>query len=508
MLLEMKNICKMYGSLQANNNVNVTLKDGEVLAIVGENGAGKSTCMKILYGLERPTSGEIFLDGKPYSMKSPTDAIKAGIGMVQQHFMLFSEFTVAENIVYGNEPNKSMLMFDRKKAIQTVKELSEKYLLDVDPTAKIKDCSVGMQQRVEILKVLYQNANTIILDEPSAVLTPQEVNELFKTVRQLVSLGKSVIIITHKLHEVMEISNRVMVLRAGEVIQEMDTKDTSIEELSYLMVGRKIVDQTVEPQPVGETILNIKDLRYIDTRGHAALDGIDLHINAGEIVGIAGVSGNGQSELIECVGGLLPADGGVIELKGQNITNWQVHKIREAGYACVPEDRYKYGCAKEGTLTETALMGHQDKAENAKYGVLKSRHVRDFTQDLLDRYDVRNSGQSQKAGELSGGNIQKLIVAREIEQDAPFLIAAEPTRGVDIGAMEFIHDKILEKRKEGCAILLVSSELSEIRKLCDRIYTIYNGKLNHEFTRENATEESLGLMMMGGRLDEKDAKQA
>lgn len=497
-MLEMKNIKKMYGSLLANKNINLTLEKGSVLAVVGENGAGKSTLMKVLYGLEQPTSGEIYLDGKQINIKTPTDAIRAGIGMVQQHFMLFSEFTVAENIVYSNEPKRKGFFFDRAKAESLVEELSKKYFLKVNPKAKIKDCPVGLQQRVEILKVLYQNANIIILDEPSAVLTPQEVAELFKTIRQLVSMGKSVIIITHKLHEVMEISDRVLVMRAGEMVKEMKTKDTSIAELSFLMVGRKVVTQTVFEQEAGAPILEVKDLHHIDEMGNPRLKGIHMHVNAGEIVGIAGVSGNGQTELISCISGLSQANADSIFLRGKEISNQPVSIIRNTGFACIPEDRYKHGCATEATVSETAIMGHQYRRNLSQHGVLKSKKVTEFAKQLIKKYAIKANGVAQKAGELSGGNNQKLIAAREIEQNTPFLLAAEPTRGVDIGAMEFIHDKLLKRRKEGCAILLVSSELTEIRKLCDRIYTMYDGTLNKEFTREEATEESLGLMMMGG----------
>ncbi len=494
----MKDITKLYGSLLANDSINLTLDKGEILAVVGENGAGKSTLMKILYGLERPTSGEIYLNGKQQSFRSPHDAIGAGIGMVQQHFMLFSEFTVAENIVYGNEPKRKTLFFDRSAADKLVRELSEKYLLDVDPRAKIKNCPVGLQQRVEILKILYQNADIIILDEPSAVLTPQEVGDLLKTMKQLAALGKSIIIITHKLHEVMEASDRVMVMRSGQFVKEVKTSETSIEELSFLMVGRRIIDKVVPEQPTTGKVLSVCDLRLTDSQGKKALDGLSLHVDAGEIVGIAGVSGNGQSELIDCITGLTKADSGEIKLLENDITRDSVGKIRDLGCACIPEDRYKCGCAAEATMTETALMAHQYEPRFSKRGVLKNNVIRNYTTELLQRYDVKYNGLFQKAGELSGGNIQKLIVAREIEQNSPLLIAAEPTRGVDIGAMEFIHEKLLEKRKEGGAILLLSSELSEIMELCDRIYTIFDGKINGEFTKAEATEEKLGLLMMGG----------
>ncbi|MBQ5797457.1 MAG: ABC transporter ATP-binding protein [Firmicutes bacterium] len=501
MLLEMKNITKVYGSLYANDNVPLTLNKGEILAVVGENGAGKSTLMKILYGLEQPTSGEIYLNGEKQNFRSPHDAISKKIGMVQQHFMLLEPCTVAENIVYGNEPRKG-LFFDREAAVKITEDLCEKYGLYIDPRLKVRNCPVGMQQRVEILKVLYQDADIIIFDEPSAVLTPQEVTELLATMRKLSEMGKSIIIITHKLHEVMAVADRVMVMRLGKFIQEMPISETSIEEMSFLMVGRQVVERHVAPQPTGDTILEVKDLVLAGPDHKNILDHFHMHVDAGEIVGIAGVSGNGQSELIQCLTGLLPVTSGEILLNGKNITGCSVGEIRENGCACIPEDRYLWGCAKQATLTETAIMAHQQKPEIAKKGLLNGAGARAFTQRLLDNFDVRNSGQSQKAGELSGGNIQKLIVAREMEQNSPLLIAAEPTRGVDIGAIEFIHGKLLEKRAKGDAVLLISSELTEIMSLSDRIYVIYEGQAAGEFRKEEATEENLGILMMGGKLHE------
>ena len=497
----MKHITKVYGSLYANDDVPLTLNKGEILAVVGENGAGKSTLMKILYGLEQPTSGEIYLNGEKQNFRSPHDAISKKIGMVQQHFMLLNPCTVAENIVYGNEPRKG-IFFDREAAVKITEELCEKYGLYIDPRLKVRDCPVGMQQRVEILKVLYQDADIIIFDEPSAVLTPQEVTELLSTMRKLAEMGKSIIIITHKLHEVMAVADRVMVMRLGKFIQEMPITETTIEEMSFLMVGRHVVERQVTPQPTGDTILEVKDLVLAGSDAKNILDHFNMHVDAGEIVGIAGVSGNGQSELIQCVTGLLPATSGEIILNGKDITRCTVGEIREGGCACIPEDRYLWGCAKQATLTETAIMAHQHKPEIAKKGLLNGAGARAFTQRLLDNFDVRNSGQSQKAGELSGGNIQKLIVAREMEQNSPLLIAAEPTRGVDIGAIEFIHGKLLEKRAKGDAVLLISSELTEIMSLSDRIYVIYEGQAAGEFRKEDATEENLGILMMGGKLHE------
>ncbi len=502
LLLEMKHITKIYGSLHANDDVNLSLNQGEILAVIGENGAGKSTLMKILYGLEQPTSGEIYLNGELQHFHSPHDAMSKKIGMVQQHFMLLEPCTVAENIVYGQEPRKHGLFFDREEAVRITERLCEKYGLHIDPRRLVKDCPVGLQQRVEILKVLYQNADIIIFDEPSAVLTPQEVTELLKTMKKLASMGKSLIIITHKLQEVMDVADRVMVMRLGKYIQEMPRSETTIEEMSFLMVGRHIVSRTVEPQPTSGEVLRVEDLVLTGSNGKNLLDGFQIHVDAGEIVGIAGVSGNGQSELIQCLTGLLPATSGRIVLKGNDVTGKTAGEIRVAGCACVPEDRYLWGCAKKATLVETAIMAHQQEPELSHRGLLNEKNARAYTTRLLADYDVRNSGLFQRAGELSGGNIQKLIVAREIEQHSPLLIAAEPTRGIDIGAMEFIHNKLLEKRKKGDAVLLISSELTEIMSLSDRIYVIYNGKTAGEFTRAEATEERLGILMMGGTLHE------
>lgn len=500
-LLEMKNITKRYGPVLANDNVSFTLNKGEILAVVGENGAGKSTIMKILYGLETPTSGEIYINGKFQNFKNPQDAIKSGIGMVQQHFMLFNPFTVAENIVYGNEPKSSGIFFDRKKAVEIVRELSKSYGLDIDPNKKVADCSVGLQQRVEILKVLYQDADIIIFDEPSAVLTPQEVKDLLETIRNLAALGKSIILITHKLQEVIEIADRILVMRGGKYIKDMRKEDTTIEEISYLMVGRDLIDQKIPEKSTGEDVLIIEDLILSGFEGKNILDGFNIHVKTGEIVGIAGVSGNGQSELIKVITGLTSATSGKVILNGKDIAGESVVDIREKGCACIPEDRYLWGCALQANLMETVIMAHHTKEKFSQNGFLKNKAIKNFTMSTIDKYDIRCSSVMQKAGELSGGNIQKLIVAREIEQDSSFLIAAEPTRGVDIGAMEFIHEQLLSKRDKGDGVLLVSSELTEIMSLSDRIYVIYEGKVRGEFTRENATAEKLGLLMMGGQLN-------
>ncbi len=496
MLLQMKNISKAFGSVVANDNISFSMDKAEILAIIGENGAGKTTIMKILYGLEQQDSGEIFIDDQKVKVKSPQIAIEKGVGMVQQHFMLFENYTVAENIVYSKEPRKN-LFFDRQKARQIVIELSKKYGLEIDPDLKVRECSVGMKQRVEILKVLYQNANIIIFDEPTAVLVPQEVKELLKTLKNLRSLGKSIIIITHKLHEVMAVADRAVILRKGKFVGEEKIAETSAEELAYKMVGREIVDSEISKNKLGPKVLEIEQLRF-KKDGAEVIKGIDIEIRAGEVVGIAGVSGNGQSELINCIAGLSRASSGKIRLLGRDITKSSVKAIREAGLAHIPEDRFGYGCAAAASLKESAIMGFYDEAQFSKNGILDNRHNAKFVEDILAKYQVKYGSIDDPSASLSGGNLQKLIVAREIEHGSEFLIAAEPTRGVDIGAMEYIHDKIIEQRNNGAAVLLVSSELSEIIKLSDRVYVIYDGFIKKEFARENFDREQIGYYMMGG----------
>lgn len=499
MIFEMKDIVKTYGPVVANNNVSLHLNRGEILAIVGENGAGKSTIMKILYGLVRPDSGEIYVNGKKMRFRTPSDAMAAGIGMVQQHFMLFEEMTVAENIVFKNEIHRGPFM-DMNKTVETVRALSDKYQLKIDPTARISECPVGLRQRVEILKILYQNAEIIIFDEPSAVLTPLEVDALLETMRQLAAAGKSIVVITHKLQEVMAVSDRVYVMRQGEVVAERKTADTNIEELAFLMVGRQIVNRVIQPVHAEKTLLETKGLRLTED-GREVLKGIDIHVDAGEIVGIAGVSGNGQSELINCITGLTPVTGGQVLVQGQDVTNRSVRAIRDAGLAHIPEDRYVWGSAPEGTLEENALMGRQDERPFSRWGLVRNKRIREYAQKLIADFAVKASSPAQKMRELSGGNAQKLIVAREMSLDTPVLICCEPTRGIDIGAMEAIHDRMVKKRDSGAAVLLVSSELTEIMSLSDRIYVIYEGRINGEFKRDSMDDKALGLLMVGGAVN-------
>jgi len=497
MVFEMKNIVKNYGSLCANDHVSIHLNKGEILAIIGENGAGKSTITKILYGLEKPDEGEIFVDGKQVRFRSPTDAMAVGIGMVQQHFMLFESMSIAENIVFKNEITKGPFL-DRKKTIKTVTALSKQYGLEIDPEAKIEDCSVGIRQRVEILKILYQNANIIIFDEPSAVLTPLEVEALLETMKQLAKMGKSIVLITHKLHEVISAADRIYVMRRGHVVAERIKSETNSDELAYLMVGKQMELRQIKPQPAGRQLLQVRSLSLM-SGGRDVLRDVNLQVSAGEIVGIAGVSGNGQVELIQCLTGLLKPGSGTVLLQGTDVTHSSVCQRRAAGMAYVPEDRYLWGSAPSGTLSENTLMGKESKEPFCKNGFLKKKTVEEYCQTLISKYDVRALSPRQRMSEMSGGNAQKLIVAREMQMDAPLMISCEPTRGVDIGAMLFIHDQMLRMRSEGSGILLVSSELSEIMTLSDRIYVMFEGRICGEFQRGSIDERALGVLMLGGK---------
>ena len=498
MILRMEGIVKSYGSLLANDHVDLALGKGEILAVIGENGAGKTTLMKVLYGLEHPDSGRILIRGKEKRIRNPAQAIAAGVGMVQQHFMLFDPFTVAENVVYGREPKKK-LFFDARGAEKLVAGLSKSYELPLDPGARVQGMPVGLRQRVEIIKVLYQNTDIIIFDEPTAVLTPQEARELLRAMKNLAAKGKSIILITHKLNEVMEVADRALVMRQGRLVGEAAIGDATIEELSYMMVGRHLAERDVPAATPGSDVLSVRGLRLSRKQGADVLRGLSLHVGAGEIVGVAGVSGNGQSELVECLFGLRKCDGGSIKVGGREISACDVREVRRSGVALIPEDRFLWGSAREAAIAETALMAHYAKPAYSRAGLLRTRRVRGFARGLVKEFGVKADDVSAKTGSLSGGNAQKLIAAREIAQGTPLLIACEPTRGVDVGAMEFIHEKLIEKRAQGGAVLLVSSELSEIIKLSDRIYVIYEGQIRGEFARGHVDEEELGLLMVGGK---------
>ncbi|WP_338555358.1 ABC transporter ATP-binding protein [Paenibacillus sp. KS-LC4] len=495
MLLQMNKITKSYGALKANNEVDFSLRKGEIHALVGENGAGKTTLMRILYGMETPTSGSIVVNGKQEAFHSPSDAINSKIGMVHQHFMLFPTFTISENIVIGREPAKA-ISFDRKQAALITEQLGASYGMPVDPWKKVEDCSLGLQQRVEILKVLHQGAEIIILDEPTAVLTPLEVKELLIAIKRLAAQGKSFILISHKLQEIMDVADRITVLRDGKLSGTVHAADTSIEELSRMMVGRELLELQKEAPASGEKVLEAVQLTIKGEHGKPKLDQVSLAVHAGEIVGIAGISGNGQSELLQAISGLVPVDAGKIELRGKEVTGESVRSIREQGLAHIPEDRYQWGVAKDATVLENGLMGHTRRYQRG--GVLRGAAIRQLVSGWVERFGIKTGSIHTKAQYLSGGNLQKLIVARELAQETPFLIAAEPTRGVDIGAMEIIHGELLKRRAEGGAILLVSSELTEILKLSDRVLVMNEGRIVGELPGLTATEEEISLLMAGG----------
>lgn len=500
-VIEMKGIGKSFPGIRANDNINLTLEQGEIHVLLGENGAGKSTLMNILYGLYQPDEGQIYIKGKPVRITNPNVAISLGIGMVHQHFMLVQPFTVAENIILGNEPSKGLTL-DLDKAIKDVDEISKKYELKVDSQAIIQDISVGMQQRVEILKTLYRGAEILILDEPTAVLTPQEIEELGIIIKSLVSQGKSIILITHKLKEVMSMSDRVTIVRRGKVIDTLYTKDTNIDELAEKMVGRK-VNLFVEKgeTEVSSPTLEIKGLRVLDNRKLEAVKGIDLEVHGGEILGIAGVDGNGQSELVQAITGLSKVKAGEILINGKDITNLTPKEVIQSGVGHIPEDRHKRGLVLSYSLAENSILGNHQSKQFRKGIGLNYQKIREYCRRLIKEYDVRTPNEKVLAKSLSGGNQQKLIVAREIDRDPSLCIASQPTRGLDVGAIEFVHKKLIELRDEGKAVLLVSLELDEVMSLSDRIAVMYDGKIVGVIDAKDATEKKLGIMMAGGNAE-------
>lgn len=500
-VVEMKNITKVFPGVVANEDVNFSLKKGEIHVLLGENGAGKTTLMNQLYGLYEPTAGEIFINGKKEHIKDPNVAIALGIGMVHQHFMLVDPFTVTENIILGTEPkSKNKVSLDMVKARQDVLEISNKYGLQVDPDAVIHDISVGMQQRVEILKALYRGADILILDEPTAVLTPQEIEELGVILRKLTAQGKSIILITHKLKEVMIMSDRVTVIRRGKKIDTIENLNTSIDELAELMVGRKVklvVDK--EDREPGAVILKVENLGSLDNRGLPALKGVSFEVKAGEIFAIAGVDGNGQTELVEVLTGLRKGTTGHIQFLGKDIMNAKTKTIIELGLSHIPEDRHKRGLVLNHSLAENSILGSHDQEPFSKNGIMNYDVIHEHCLRLIDDFDVRTPNEKVQARTLSGGNQQKLIVARELVRKPELLIASQPTRGVDVGAIEFIHKRLVEQRDQGKAVLLVSLELDEVMALADRIAVIYDGKIVGIVPGKGAAEKELGIMMAGGK---------
>jgi general nucleoside transport system ATP-binding protein len=507
-VLELRDITKAFPGVLANDRVSLKLEKGEILALLGENGAGKTTLMNVVYGLWSADSGEVLVEGQPANIRSPRDAIALKIGMVHQHFMLVEPLTVTENIILGQEPTRAGVI-DFGTARAAVLELSDRYGLKVDPDARIMDLGVGMQQRVEILKALYQGSNILILDEPTAVLTPQEVRELFGVIRSLTEAGLSVVLITHKLEEIMDIADRIIVMRDGRVVGETRPADTDQRGLARMMVGRDVV-LTVEKGPAtpGELVLELSGLDVKDDRGLDAVREVSLKVHAGEIVGIAGVDGNGQRELVESIVGLRRPVAGTIKLKSRDITHAAVRETIAAGVSHVPEDRHRRGLILEFDLAENLILGDQSSAPYATRGIMHPKIINEMAEKRVTDYDVRTPSVHVIADNLSGGNQQKLVLARELGRDPELLIAAQPTRGLDVGAIEFVHRQIIGERDAGKAVLLVSMELEEVLSLSDRILVIYGGKIVAEFAGSEADAETLGYYMTGGGSTEQNAAPA
>ena len=504
-IVKMEKIVKRFPLVCANDHINFEVKKGEIHCLLGENGAGKTTLMNILYGLYNCDEGKIFIRGEEAYFKGPSDAIKRGIGMVHQHFMLIQVFTITENLILGAEPTKGISL-DIKKAEEEITALSQKYQLNIDPQAYVMDISVGMQQRAEILKLLYRGADIMIFDEPTAILTPQKVKELYKIMNFLKEGGRTIIFITHKLKEVMDISDRVTVLRDGNVVDTVETSTTNPSKLAKMMVGREVLFRVEKPKKkIGKTVLEMENVFAKNQRGLPALRGLNLKVSEGEIVAIAGIDGNGQKELTEVLTGLRKVDNGKVIIDGKDLTNKKIREFFTGGIAYIPEDRILRGLILDFPLYENFILGFQDNKPFARGVFLDFIKAKEFSQELLDKFDIRGSNIEALAKTLSGGNQQKVVVARELQRDPKLIIASQPTRGLDIGATEFVRQQIIKQSNEGKAILLISLELSEIMNLSDRIIVIYEGKFRGEFNTQSANEAEIGLMMAGGTsLNEKE----
>jgi general nucleoside transport system ATP-binding protein len=508
-VIEMKNITKKFGEFTANDKINLTVYKGEVHALLGENGAGKSTLMNVLYGLYPPTSGEIYVNGKLVEIKNPNIAIQNRIGMVHQHFMLVKPFTVTQNIILGLEKTNKFGMLDLKTAAQEVKELSQKYGLLVNPEAKIEDITVGMQQRVEILKALYRGADILILDEPTAVLTPQEIYELGKIVHNLTEEGKSIILISHKLKELKVMADRCTIIRRGKFIDTVDVNKSSEEDLAAKMVGRKVsfvVDKVAKQ--AGEVVFQVKDLVVKDNRGMVAVNGLNLEVRKGEILGLAGIDGNGQGQFLEAITGLRKVESGNVMMNGKNITNLTSIEVFKNKVAHIPQDRQNRGLVLDFSVEENMVLETHNQKPFAKKGILDHQQIKLFSRELIEKFDVRTTDETKIAGTLSGGNQQKVIIAREFAHDPDLLIAAQPTRGLDVGAIEFVHKSLVKQRDSDKAVLLVSLELDEVMNVSDRIAVIYEGKIVGIIDAKDADMEALGLMMAGGSANCQKSKTA
>jgi simple sugar transport system ATP-binding protein len=509
--VELVGISKYFSSteVQANDNVHFSVTDGEIHALVGENGAGKSTLMNILYGLIKPDSGKIFIHGKEEHIHHPDDAIRLGIGMVHQHFKLVPSFTVAQNIMLGMEPNKFGWLKQRQEN-EMVDALGKRFGLPVDPRAKVGDLPVGMQQRVEILKTLQRNTKILVLDEPTAVLTPQEVKDLMEVVHALSEeQGHTIIFITHKLVEVMDVAERVTVMRDGKNVGTKEVAHTDIPEMARMMVGRDVLFRVKkEKAKPGDPVFSAEKITVASDSGYPAVVDLSMQVREGEILGVAGVSGNGQTELVEAISGIRPIEFGKIRLGEKDVSNATVYARRRTGMAHIPEDRIHMGLNLDTNLDENVLLSRQRLPEFNQYGFIRKRRLSEFAGEIIDRYSVHGAKPGGSVDTLSGGNMQKIVVGRELSGDPNFIIANQPTRGLDVGSIEFVHKTLIDARDDGAAVLLVSVELDEIMSLSDRVAVIYRGQILGVFDIQDVTEEKLGILMAGGKLEDADLKTA
>ncbi len=497
-ILELRGITKRFPGVLANDQIDLTLNKGEIHALLGENGAGKSTLMNILYGLYDPDEGEIFVNGKEIKVNSPRDAIASGIGMVHQHFMLVPVFTVTDNVMLGDETTRLGGLLDRKSPAAKIREISNAYHLEVDPDSYIQDLPVGVQQRVEIIKLLYREADILILDEPTAVLTPQEVDELFTIMRSLVDSGKSIIFITHKLREVLKFADRITVIRGGKVVGTTTPKEADQKQLAAMMVGRDVsLEVDKKPANIKDQILEVENLVVLDDLNQIAVRNVSFNVHSGEILGVAGVQGNGQTELVKAITGLSHPVEGKITLRGKNISKSSPRVITELGSAHIPEDRQKDGLVLTATVADNLVLNTYYQEPFAKMIIIQEDSVLENATDIIDNFDIRTPSPLIPVGSLSGGNQQKVIVGREFSRPIDFLIASQPTRGLDVGSIEYIHNRLLGKRDDGCAILLVSTELDEILELSDRIAVMFDGEIIAIVDGKDAKKEQLGLLMAG-----------
>jgi simple sugar transport system ATP-binding protein len=497
-VLELRNITKQFPGVLANDDISLTLNQGEIHVLLGENGAGKTTLMNILYGLYQPTRGEIFVRGRKTVIHSPSDAIAAGIGMVHQHFMLIPVFTVTENVMLGLEETHGGGILDRAKAARRISDISNKYNLALNPQSYVRDLPVGVQQRVEIIKLLYREANILIFDEPTAVLTPQEADELVKIMRSLVAQGKSIIFITHKLREVLEVADRITVIRRGKIVGATTPAEADQKKLAEMMVGRAVELQLEKsPGQPGDPVLSVNNLVVVDQHNHIVVNGVSFQVRAGEVFGVAGVQGNGQTELVEALTGLGNPVGGSITLLGRDILNATPRQITKMGTGHVPEDRQRDGLVLSFPIHDNIVLNTYYNAPYSRGPVMQEKAILAEAEKLIKAFDVRTPSAQTSAGSLSGGNQQKVIVAREFSRPTRFLVASQPTRGLDVGSIEYIHSRILQKRDEGCAVMVVSPELDEILQLSDRIAVMYRGRIIAIVDTAKTTKEELGLLMAG-----------